>query len=320
MAFDERPHGEKLHFKRKHSKHHVEPPPPYDVRVSLVVIHPLSHKLSDQPCQLIIPLMRQHVLAGVHIVFSSVIPLDVRPETSETWRIAQMFGAKCYTELNPRITHLVAAKVSDCLFLSCNILTSPLPSLIQRGTQKVDAARRQRGIRIVWVGWFLDSINQWRRQDEAPYLIDPESAAAAEAASPAEQDPNQISSDPEPDADDWDTERVPSATKRKSAEPEGKMSQPGGKGSDTDSTTVGPEIATLELDGQGLDMDGVDWDEINDEVEAAMNESDDEDGDGGSVRSGRSANVSEDEWTDESNSVIRYVAAPQNDDETTTDV
>ncbi|EKM61406.1 uncharacterized protein PHACADRAFT_204575 [Phanerochaete carnosa HHB-10118-sp] len=228
-AYDERPKEEKeKHIKRKPSKHHVEPPSPYDVR-------------------LIIPLMRQNALAGCHVVFSSVIPLDTRAETSETWRIAVMFGAKCYTELNPRITHLIAAK---------------------RGTAKVDAARRQGGVKIVWVNWFLDSINQWRRQDETPYLIDPEAAAAVGPASPP-SDPHQISSDPEPDADDWDYDR-----------------------------TVAPN--------QSLQLDGVDWDEINDEVDAAMNESDDEDGDGSeSTRSGvKSGNVTEDEWTDESNSII----------------
>lgn len=139
---------------------------------------------------------------------------------------------------------------------------------------KVDAARRQGGIKIVWVSWFTDSIAQWKRQDETPYLIDPESAAAVGPASPP-SDPHQISSDPEPDADDWDYERGAGPQQR--APPE---------------------------------LEGVDWDEINDEVEAAMNESDEEDGeegdDGVSVRSGaRSGNVTEDEWTDESNSIIR---------------
>ncbi|GJE86193.1 RNA polymerase II subunit A C-terminal domain phosphatase [Phanerochaete sordida] len=232
-AYDDRPKEEKeKHIKRKPSKHHVEPPSPYDVR-------------------LIIPSMRQTVLAGCHIMFSSVIPLDTRAETSETWRIAVMFGAKCYTELSPRITHLVAAK---------------------RGTAKVDAARRQGGVKIVWVNWFLDSINQWRRQDETPYLIDPEATAAVGPASPP-SDPHQISSDPEPDADDWDYDR---------------------------SAGVAP--------ARNLELDGVDWDEINDEVEAAMNESDDDDDgddDGASVKSGaKSGNVTEDEWTDESNSII----------------
>ena len=57
-------------------------------------------------------------------------------------------------------------------------------------------------------------------------------------------------------------------------------------------------------EGRALELGEIDWNEVNDEVEAAMNESDDED-----VRSenGRSGNVSEDDWTDETNSVIRLV-------------
>lgn len=49
--------------------------------------------------------------AGLKIVFSSVIPLDVPPETTDIWRTATAFGAECYKELNPTITHVVANKV-----------------------------------------------------------------------------------------------------------------------------------------------------------------------------------------------------------------
>ena len=126
--------------------------------------------------------------------------------------------------------------------------------------------------KIVWLSWFTDSVALWARQDETPYLLDPDPPPHASAASPP-SDAHQISSDPEPDADDWDEER----------------------------------LAAPEQSGEGLALDEVNWDEVNDEVEAAMNESDD---DGASERSGiQSGNVSEDEgsWTDESNSIIRCV-------------
>jgi len=97
------------------------------------------------------------------------------------------------------------------------------------------------------------------------------------SSSPA-LDAHQISSDPEPDADDWDVDA-------------------GGTGA------------------RSLALDEVDWDDVNDEVEAAMNESDSEEDH--SVRAGgsrsasiaRSVNASEDEggWTDETNSVGRCV-------------
>lgn len=107
--------------------------------------------------------------------------------------------------------------------------------------------------------------------------MDPEPQVITGPASPpSPSDAHQISSDPEPDADDWDDEqrRFPK-------------------------------------------LDEIDWDEINNEVEAAMNESDDDDDDDGdadgkSVRSARSrsgvksGNASEDEgiWTDETDSII----------------
>lgn len=52
--------------------------------------------------------------AGLKIVFSSVIPLDVPPETTDIWRTAVAFGAECYRDLNLRITHVVANKVCCC--------------------------------------------------------------------------------------------------------------------------------------------------------------------------------------------------------------
>lgn len=127
----------------------------------------------------------------------------------------------------------------------------------------------------MWVSWFTDCINQWRRQDETPYLIDPETMAHTVGPASPPSDVHQISSDPEPDADDWDY----------------------------DNREGGPE--------GGLGLDEVDWSAANDEVEAAMNESDDDDDDdggGADDASEKSAMRSDDEWTDESNSVVRYIS------------
>ncbi|KAH7930493.1 hypothetical protein BV22DRAFT_1028215 [Leucogyrophana mollusca] len=196
----------------------------------------------------IIPQMRSQTLSGVHILFSSVIPLDMKPETTEIWKVAHMFGAQCYTELTSRITHVVAAK---------------------HGTVKVDTARKRGGIKIVWLSWFTDSIALWRRQDEIPYLLDD---PPAPPSSP-NLDPHQISSDPEPDADDWDVEI-------------GAAGKPSGS----------------------LELDDIDWNDINDEVEAAMNESDDDDtkSERSSVKSGF-ASDDDDAMSDESQSQIRLV-------------
>ena len=135
----------------------------------------------------------------------------------------------------------------------------------QRGTVKVDAARRRGGIKIVWLAWFMDSVALWERQDETHYFLDEPSTSTAPAPAPVSSptgSSQQVSSEPEPDTDEWDAEPAEA---------------PG----------------TLELNE-------INWNDINDEVEAAMNESDDEE-------NVSKKGASEDEWTDESNSVIRCV-------------
>ncbi|KAF8665249.1 hypothetical protein AX16_000271 [Volvariella volvacea WC 439] len=189
----------------------------------------------------IIPQIRANVLSGVHVLFSSVIPLDIKPESTEIWRVAHMFGAKCYTELTNEITHVVAAK---------------------RGTVKVDAARKRGGIKIVWLAWFNDSIALWARQDETPYLLDEPPTITPAPSSSSSAAP------PEPNAEEENDE------------------------ADVDDSLV--EAPTL-------DLGDINWNDINDEVEAAMNESDDDDT--RSERSvTRSANISEDEWISEDTS------------------
>ncbi|KAF7359453.1 RNA polymerase II subunit A C-terminal domain phosphatase [Mycena sanguinolenta] len=183
---------------------------------------------------LIIPRLRAEVFDGVHILFSSVIPLDTNPETTEIWRMARMFGAKCSTELTANVTHVVAAK---------------------RGTVKVDAARKRGGIKIVWLAWFTDCIALWKRQDEAAYLLDDAPTL------PADPVPASTTVEEEVDDEGWDT------------------------------TAHGEGTSELAFDA-------INWNDINDEVDAAMNESDDDE----EEADARSA-MSEEDWTDDASSV-----------------
>lgn len=213
--------------------------------------------------QRIIPAIRSAVLSGVHILFSSVIPLDTPPQSTEIWRLAYMFGATCHVELVPKVTHVVAAK---------------------RGTVKVDTARRQGKTRIVWLAWFTDSVALWRRMDETPYLLDAEENGTKLGAGSnadevkADVDGDQVSSDHDPDPDDWD---------------DGGLDR-----------------------GDDVAVDEIDWDDINDEVDAAMNESDDggEDDDALSDHSassnGRQGITSEDDGV-ETKSIVRSVPCLQ---------
>jgi twin BRCT domain len=90
----------------------------YDVRVSAT---PLSIACEGS-CfpQVIIHGLRLQTFNGLHIVFSSLIPLDTRPESADIWNLAEAFGATCHTELSREVTHLVAAKV-------CPLLSPPPP-------------------------------------------------------------------------------------------------------------------------------------------------------------------------------------------------
>ncbi len=163
---------------------------------------------------------------------------------------------------------------------------------LQDSTQKVDAARRCTGIHIVWLNWLTDSLALWQRQDETPYLLHParseDVGGSGAVASPA-SDAHQISSDPDPDADDWDELLV---------DPSRAIGVLGVEGPAIDPRAFAPQE--------------VDWASANDEVEEAMNESDDEDeggGEGAGVNNAGGDGMSEDEGslTDESNSVIRCV-------------
>ncbi|KAI8929943.1 hypothetical protein BC831DRAFT_441660 [Entophlyctis helioformis] len=115
-------------------------------------------KLAD--VRIIVPEMKRSVLAGLHIVFSSVIPLGMDPVHHELWISATTFGATCHADIDAdgvddghRITHVVAAK---------------------RSTAKVNAARKLKGVAVVRVEWLTDSIKSWKRADELSYLLDPE--------------------------------------------------------------------------------------------------------------------------------------------------
>ncbi|KAG0214111.1 Carboxy-terminal domain (CTD) phosphatase [Mortierella sp. GBA30] len=111
----------------------------------------------DADVKTIIHDMKRHVLRGVNIVFSGVIPLGEAPERADIWRQAQAFGAECSRDLNSRVTHVVAAKP---------------------GTDKVTKARHRKNIKVVRPEWLYHSIGKWQRQDEFKYLL-PDKAGKA---------------------------------------------------------------------------------------------------------------------------------------------
>ncbi|KAI0049263.1 hypothetical protein FA95DRAFT_1489590 [Auriscalpium vulgare] len=202
--------------------------------------------------------MRRESLSGVYLVFSGVIALGSKPQDSDVWLLAEAFGARCSTEISRQTTHL--------------------------RTVKVDRAHERGGIKIVWLAWFVDSIARWARQDETPYLISdlqqrPDPRGADTASSSPVLDANQISSDPEPDADDWDVE--PGERVSKGIEG-GREGEGEGEGEGEETGDLEEERRSMErLDAMAFEFEADAWADADREVMEAMAESDDEDEDDG---------------------------------------
>jgi RNA polymerase II subunit A-like phosphatase len=98
----------------------------------------------------VMPAMKMRVLAGVRIVFSGVLPLgtDIQNADISTW--AKTFGATITDKISRDVTHVIAARP---------------------GTAKVKQAVK-RGIKVVGTPWLIASMQQWRKLDERPYLLE----------------------------------------------------------------------------------------------------------------------------------------------------
>ncbi|KAL8292868.1 hypothetical protein RQP46_000562 [Phenoliferia psychrophenolica] len=182
--------------------------------------------------KVIIPTMKRQVLAGVNLVFSGIIALGAKPQESDHWRLATLFGAQCSTDISSRVTHVVAS---------------------QNGTAKVHHARRQ-GLPVVRTEWLLESAEQWRRLPESPYLI-PDTQSST---------PLTLSGIPIPPL--------------------------------PPTPDVEPSTPSVIADDEPVDMTEVDWDDAANEVDAFLNETDDDEdvggGDGGDETDGNDTDAS----------------------------
>lgn len=115
---------------------------------------PISDKGADlklvPDIKTIMPQMKLRVLEGVSLVFSGVVPLGTDIQNSDIALWAKSFGAQITENITKRTTHVIAAR---------------------NRTAKVRQAARRRKIKIVTTQWLFDSISQWQRVDEEPYLI-----------------------------------------------------------------------------------------------------------------------------------------------------
>jgi RNA polymerase II subunit A-like phosphatase len=139
-------------------------------------------------------MIKARVLAGCNILFTHVIPIRERKETSEVWKRATEFGAQCSKDWNNQVTHLV---VGD------------------KGTEKVRQARTRNGVYVVWKEWFFDSVSKWQRQLEDRYLVDgidsspPSSSDASHGRQVTDTGVEIVTATEQTDEDDTNTEDIP---------------------------------------------------------------------------------------------------------------
>lgn len=115
----------------------------------------------------IMPYIKRKVLGGVVMVFSGVLPLGTDTQNADISLWSKSFGAAISQRVNRRTTHLVAGR---------------------NRTAKVREATRYPNIKIVSTQWLLDSLTQWKRLNEDPYLLPVHPDDRGEPISPSTKD------------------------------------------------------------------------------------------------------------------------------------
>ena len=100
--------------------------------------------------KIIMPRIKRDVLQGVVLVFSGVLPLGTDMQNADISLWAKSFGAILNHRVNSKTTHLVAGR---------------------NRTAKVREATRYPNVKIVTTQWLVDSVTNWKRLDEEPYLV-----------------------------------------------------------------------------------------------------------------------------------------------------
>ncbi|KAL0027020.1 hypothetical protein WJX79_009746 [Trebouxia sp. C0005] len=100
--------------------------------------------------------LRKQVLAGVHIVFSHVIPLEQDVTQHHLWRLASQLGATCHAKVTDDVTHVVASAMD---------------------TDKMHWAKRHNRHRVS-VNWLYVSGFHWEKASEAKHPVTQKQADA----------------------------------------------------------------------------------------------------------------------------------------------
>lgn len=123
----------------------------------LKLIHRRFYEVYDEKkvipdLKILIPQLRSKVLRGLNLVFSGLVPNQVKLEQSRAYLIARSLGANVTQNLTEETTHLIAVTV---------------------GTFKYNAARKRKDIKIVTPEWLWCCAERWEKVDEELFPLDP---------------------------------------------------------------------------------------------------------------------------------------------------
>ncbi|XP_055379570.1 RNA polymerase II subunit A C-terminal domain phosphatase [Condylostylus longicornis] len=132
-------------------------------------IHTRFYEIYDKTKEIpdlkvLIPKIRAEVLKGLNLVFSGLVPTNMKLEQSRSYLIAKSLGANVSQQIVNDTTHLVA---------------------VTTGTFKVSAARKRREIKIVNPDWLWCCAERWECVNEKLFPLDTSKQPSKQRQPPA---------------------------------------------------------------------------------------------------------------------------------------
>lgn len=136
----------------------IEDPDDYLLYLEVILrnIHKRFYAIYDETTEIpdlkiIVPKIRCEVLRGQNLVFSGLVPTQMKLEQSRAYFIAKSLGAEVQSNISKDITHLVA---------------------VNAGTYKVNAAKKEPNIKVVNANWLWACAERWEHVEERLFPLD----------------------------------------------------------------------------------------------------------------------------------------------------
>lgn len=136
----------------------IEDPDDYLLYLEVILrnIHKRFYAIYDETTEIpdlkiVVPKIRCEVLRGQNLVFSGLVPTQMKLEQSRAYFIAKSLGAEVQSNISKEITHLVA---------------------VNAGTYKVNAAKKELNIKVVNANWLWACAERWEHVEERLFPLD----------------------------------------------------------------------------------------------------------------------------------------------------